>query len=245
VREFKSGDRVYTWGSISGVYAERSLCTEAHLHPLPDNVDFKQGAALGVPYATAYRALFQKAFAQPSETVLIHGGSGGVGIAAIQLALAAGCKVIATAGSEAGRALVASQGKARVLDHSTSGYLEQIKSLTADHGVDVIVEMLANSNLANDLEILAPKGRVIIVGSRGPIAIDPRHLMGRDASITGMVLFNAQENELKSIHAAIIAGLSNATLRPVIGREFSLGDAALAHRRMMEERSLGKTVLIP
>lgn len=242
---FKKGDRVYTSGSISGTYAEKALCAKEQAHPLPDNVDFRQGAALGVPYATAYRALFQKAEARPSETVLIHGGSGGVGVAAIQLALAAGCSVIATAGSETGRALIASQGVVHVLDHTVPGYLDGIKTITRNSGVDVIVELLANSNLANDLKILAPKGRIVVVGSRGAILIDPRDLMARDAAIVGMVLFNAQETELLDIHAALKAGLSNKTLIPIIGKEFPLREAAQAHRRIMEERAYGKVVLIP
>ena len=245
VSGFQKGDRVYTSGSILGTYAEKALCAKEQVHPLPDNVDFRQGAALGVPYATAYRALFQKAEAKPSETVLIHGGSGGVGIAAIQLAHAAGCSVIATGGSEAGRALIASQGAMHVLDHTVTGYLDEIKAITRNHGVDVIVELLANSNLVNDLKIVAPMGRIVVVGSRGAILIDPRDLMARDAVLLGMVLFNAQEIELINIHAALRAGLSNKTLNPIIGKEFPLREAAQAHRRIMEERAYGKIVLIP
>jgi NADPH2:quinone reductase len=97
VNEFKPGDRVYTAGSISGTYAEFALCKKEQVHPLPAKVSFAQGAAMGTPYATAYRGLFQRACAKPGETVLVHGASGGVGTAAVQLARAHGLRVFGTA----------------------------------------------------------------------------------------------------------------------------------------------------
>jgi NADPH2:quinone reductase len=100
--EFKPGDRVYTGGSLSGTYAEFALCKKEQVHPLPANVSFLQGAAIGTPYATAYRGLFQRADAKPGETVLVHGASGGVGTAAVQLARAHGLRVFGTAGSDKG-----------------------------------------------------------------------------------------------------------------------------------------------
>ena len=114
---------------------------------------------------------------------------------------------------------------------------------TGGHGVDVIVELLANVNLGKDLTILAKAGRVVIIGSRGPVEINPRDTMQRDADVRGMILPNTPPAELASIHAALVAGLENGTLRPVIGKEFSLADAAQAHRAVMESGSLGKIVL--
>jgi NADPH2:quinone reductase len=241
----KTGDRVYTSGSITGTYAEMAICAERQIHTLPKNVSFQQGAALGVPYGTAYRALFQRAHARPGETVLIHGATGGVGIAAVQLSLAAGLSVIATGGSEQGRGLLASECVENILDHTAPGYLDSIKSLTSDRGVDVIIEMLANVNLARDLAVLAKNGRVVVVGNRGTVEINPRDLMARDASIMGMTLFNAGEPDLKTIHAGLIAGLLNKTLRPVIGKEFALKDAPEAHRAIMDKGAHGKIILVP
>jgi NADPH2:quinone reductase len=241
----KVGDRVYTAGTLSGTYAEQVLCAEAQLHPLPANVSYTQGAALGVPYATAYRALFQRALAVPGETVLVHGGTGGVGTAAIQWARAAGLKVIATGGTERGRALATEQGAHHVLDHHASGYLEQLPQLIGSRGVDVIVEFLANVNLGKDLSLLAPGGRVAVVGSRGSVEITPRDAMARDASIVAMSLFNASPRELAIIHAAIGAGLENGTLRPVIGRELPLAEAPQAHEAVMAPGAYGKIVLLP
>ena len=241
----KTGDRVYTSGSVTGTYADMAVCAERHVHPLQENVSFQQGAALGVPYGTAYRALFQRAHAVPGETVLIHGATGGVGIAAVQLALAAGITVIATGGSQRGRTLLAVQRASQVLDHSLPGYLDTIKSITRDRGVDIVLEMLANVNLAKDLEVLAKNGRIVVIGSRGPVEINPRDLMARDSAILGMTLFNAGETDLVSIHSALAAGLLNGTLKPVIGKEFAMHDAALAHNAVMEKGAYGKIVLVP
>ena len=245
VTQFAPGARVYTAGTLTGAYAECALCGESQVHPLPDAADFEQGAALGVPYATAYRALFQKAQAAPGETVLVHGASGGVGTAAVQLARAAGLRVIGTAGTETGRKLVLEQGAHVTLDHSVPSYLDDLSRVTQGHGVDVILEMLANVNLAKDLSILNKGGRVVVIGNRGNIEINPREAMVRDVAIYGMLLFNASEAELKRIHAALVSGLENRTLRPVVGQKIPLAEAPRAHRAVMESGAHGKIVLVP
>ena len=243
VTEFKAGDRVYTAGSVTGTYAEFALCKKEQVHPLPANVSFAQGAALGTPYATAYRGLLQRAVAKPGETALVHGASGGVGIAAVQLARAHGLRVFGTAGSQEGLRLVREQGAHEVFDHRTPDHFDQLMKATGGHGIDVIVEMLANVNLGKDLTILAKGGRVVIIGSRGPVEINPRDTMQRDADIRGMILPNTPPAEMASIHAALVAGLEEGALRPVIGKEFPLADAAEAHRAVMEPGALGKIVL--
>ena len=158
VTEFKAGDRVYTAGSLTGTYAEFALCRKEQVHPLPANVSFAQGAAIGTPYATAYRGLLQRAVAKPGETVLVHGASGAVGTAAVQLARADGLRVFGTAGSDQGLKLAREQGAHEVFDHRAPEHFEQIMKATGGRGVDVIVEMLANVNLGNDLTILAKGG---------------------------------------------------------------------------------------
>jgi NADPH:quinone reductase len=239
------GQRVYVAWSLSGTYAEKVLCTEFQTHPLPAAITFGQGATIGVPYGAAYRSLFQRAGAQAGESVLVHGSSGGVGIAAIQLARKAGMTVIGTAGTEAGRELAVAQGAHYVLNHSKPGYLEKVQELTGGKGVDIILEMLANVNLDLDLPILAPNGRVVIIGSRGRVEIDPRSIMSREATILGMTLYNATATELSHMHAAFAAGLEDGTLRPVVSREIPLADAATAHHDVMEKSTLGKIVLLP
>ena len=244
VTSCKPGDRVYTAApGSSGTYAEKLVCAEAQVHPLPANVSFAQGASLGVPYATAYRALFQRAGARPGETVLVHGATGGVGIAAVEFAAAHGCVVIGTGGTDKGLVTVREHGAHVLLNHRASNYTDDIMKATGGRGVDVIVEMLANVNLDRDLSLLAKHGRVVVVGNRGRIEINPRDTMARDAAILGMTLFNATDNDLREIHAAIVAGLSNGTLNPVIGREMPLADAARAHQAVMEPGAHGKIVL--
>jgi NADPH:quinone reductase len=241
----KIGDRVYVGGTASGAYAEVSLCDQAHVHPLPANVTFAQGAALNVPYATAYHALFHRAEGDAGETVLVHGASGGVGIAAVQLARARGLTVIGTAGTERGRKVVLEQGAHHVLDHSTPDYLNEVVGLTGGGGPDIVLEMLANVNLQKDLGIVAMRGRIVVIGNRGMVEINARLAMNRNAAILGMALFHATPAELVGIHAALGEGLRNGTLRPVIAQELPLAQAARAHEAVMEGGHRGKIVLIP
>ncbi len=239
------GDRVYTAGTLSGSYAERTLCGESQVYPLPEGATFAQGASMGIPYAAAYRALFSRARAVAGDVVLVHGASGGVGIASVQLARAAGMHVIGTSGSQKGMALVAAQGADHVFDHNDPEHPAKILELTGGKGVDVIIEMLANVNMGRDIGILAQNGRVVIVGSRGRVDIDPREIMRRDAAILGMVLMNADASEMQGIHGALAAGFECGTLCPVIGREMPLSEAPRAHHEIMEGRACGKIILVP
>jgi len=245
VRRFKTGDRVYTSGTLKGAYAEQALCDENQVHRLAERVSYQQGAAVNVPYATAYRALFQRAQAQPGETVLVHGASGGVGTGAVQLARAAGFTVIGTGGTERGRELVKENGAHHVLDHSAADYLDQLMQLTDGRGVDVILEMLANVNLAKDLTVLAPRGRVVVIGNRGTIEINPRDAMSKDASILGMMLLNITPDETRRIEAALAAGLENGTMKPVVGNELPFEQAPRAHEQILAPGAYGKIVLVP
>ncbi len=241
----KAGDRVYLSGAASGTYAQQALCQESQVQPLPQKISFAQGAGVWVPYATAYRALFQLAEAKPPDVVLVHGASGGVGTAAVQLARAAGMTVIGTAGSDKGKELVRKEGAHHVLDHNAPDLSDKLMALTGGRGADVIVEMLANKNLGKDLQLLAAGGKVIIVGSRGPVEVNPRDAMMREARVNGLMLFAATERELAGIHAALTAGMENGTLRPVVGQEMPLADAARAHEAVLAPGAYGKIVLVP
>ncbi|CAN5379171.1 zinc-dependent alcohol dehydrogenase family protein [soil metagenome] len=245
VTKWKPGDRVYTANSTSGTYAEFTLCEEIDLGRLPDGTSFEQGAGIWTPYATAYRALFQKAKAVGGQTVLIHGASGGVGIAAIQWAKNAGLTVIGTASSDEGKKLVREQGADHVFDHTDDSHLSEIKDLTAGKGVPVIIEMLANVNLQKDFDALAMFGRIVVVGNRGSLDFNPRVIMGKDATVTGMALYNAPRAAFDEIHGAIYEGLSNGYLDPIINKTFPLSYAAAAHHEVIEGTSAGKIVLQP
>jgi len=244
-KQVKPGDRVYVAKTVSGAYAEYALALESQVHPLPAKASFAQGAGVWVPYGTAYHALFQATSAHAGETLLVHGASGGVGIAAVQFARASGLTVFGTAGSEKGLELAKREGAHQVFNHSLAGYQEQILKATDGRGVDVILEMLANVNLGNDLKLLAIRGRVIIIGSRGDVTITPRDLMVRRASASGVMLWKITEDEEKEIHAGIIAGLENGTLRPVVGKELPLAEASRAHKEVLEPGAFGKIALLP
>jgi NADPH2:quinone reductase len=219
------GDRVYTSGSVTGTYAEAAICELSQVHPLPDTAAFAEGAALGVPYATAYRALFQRGRVQPG--------------------VAAGLSVHGTAGSNAGRRLVAAQGAAQVVDHRAPGHAAELLGLTAGRGYDLIVEMAAHASLATDLGLLARRGRVVVVGSRGAVEISPRDLMSRDADVRGLLLVNAPPAALAEIHEALRDGLADGRLHPVVARELPLSEAATAHREIAAGPAAGKLVLLP
>jgi NADPH2:quinone reductase len=245
VKRLKAGDRVYLAGALGGTYAQKTLCLESQAQPLPEKVSFAQGAGVWVPYGTAYRALFQLIDSKPPDVVLVHGASGGVGTAAVQLARAAGMTVIGTAGTDKGKELVRKEGAHHVLDHNAADFAEKLMSLTGNRGADVILEMLANKNLGKDLQLVAPAGKVIIIGSRGPVEVNPRDAMMREARVIGLMLFAATEREVAGIHAALFAGMENGTLRPVVGQEMPLADAPRAHEAVLAAGAYGKIVLVP
>jgi NADPH2:quinone reductase len=245
VKKVKPGDRVYTAKTLTGAYAEYALALEEQVHPLPEKVSYGQGAGVWVPYGTAYHALYHSAEARAGETVLVHGASGGVGSAAVQMARAIGLTVFGTAGTQKGLDLARREGAHGVFDHTKAGYQEDILKATAGRGVDIVLEMLANVNLAADLKLLATNGRVIIIGNRGEITINPRELMLRRASARGFTLWAITPSEESEIHSGLVAGLENGTLRPVVGKEMPLADAARAHKEILEPGAAGKIVLVP
>jgi NADPH2:quinone reductase len=244
VKTVKQGDRVYTARTLSGAYAEYALALEEQVHPLPAKIDFRQGAGIWVPYGTAYHALHHSARAHASETVLVHGASGGVGVAALQIARGMGLKVLGTAGTPKGLELAKREGAHQVFDHRKAGYQEEILQAIGNRGVDIVLEMLANVNLSHDTKLLANNGRVTVIGSRGEVTINPRELMGRRASIRAFTLWAITPEEEADIHAGLFAGLENGTLRPIVGKELPLAEAARAHKEILEPGSAGKIVLI-
>jgi NADPH:quinone reductase len=244
-----SGDRVYisgtTLGKAHGAYAQYAVCTPEQVHRLPERISFTQGAGLFVPYVTAWRALFGRANTRAGDTVMIHGASGGVGVAATQFAVSIGATVIGTAGSDEGVAVVKAQGAQHAVNHRATGYLDEITSLSGGRGPDVILEMLANVNLDHDLTVIAPAGRIVVIGNRGRVEIDARKIMAKDASVFGQTLWGIAPDEIRRAHTAIIAGLESGALNPVVGTEMPLRDAAKAHQLVMKPGAKGKIVLIP
>ncbi|NXE25293.1 QOR oxidoreductase, partial [Ardeotis kori] len=246
VTAFKKGDRVFAMDTISGGYADYAVAAANRVFPLSDKFDFKQGAAIGIPYFTAYRALFHKGRARAGESVLVHGASGGVGIATCQIARAYGLKVLGTAGTEEGMNVVLRNGAHQAFNHREANYIDKIKECTGMEGVDLIIEMLSNVNLATDLQLLSCAGRVMVVGCRGPIEINPRDTMTKELSIIGVSLFLATEEERRECATALLDGIEAGWLKPVVGCAYPLEKAAKAHEDIIHSSGArGKMVLLP
>ncbi|GFT34699.1 quinone oxidoreductase [Nephila pilipes] len=247
VTSFKVGERVFICSKTVqkyGTYAEYAVVKEEELFPLNDCLNFEEGAALGVPYFTAYRALVLKARCHAGETVFIHGASGAVGLASVQIAKHLGLKVIGTAGTEEGMSLVKNTGADFVLNHKEKKYLERIFEITDNVGVNIIVEMLANVNLNKDLDILAPRGRLTIVGSRGTCQIDPRKMMVPEVDVIGVALLSSTEEEWEETAKFIIQGIKDGWVKPVIDKKYPLAEACNAHRDIMHSSGAkGKIIL--
>lgn len=247
VKHLKVGDRVFVAAMLAkrntGTYAQKVVCDASAAHALPDTVSYREGAALGIPASAAYRALFHSARIRAGETVLIHGASGGLGLIAVQMASGIGARVIGTAGTDEGKRLVKASGAAHVTGHIAEGSFEEILHLTNGKGPDAIIEILANENLDNDLKILARQGRIVIVGNRGRIEIDPRQAMVKEAAILGMALWNASHKEYAESLCAIGAFLRSGVLHPEIGDELPLCDADKAHETLLNRKSRGKMIL--
>lgn len=230
---------------LQDCYASQVKRPASEVLPLPDHVSFQQAAAFGVSYPTAHMALFHRGNAKSGETVFIHGASGSVGTSAIQIAKRAGCKVIGSAGGEEGLALIKEQGVDLAVNHNSDGYIDEIKSFTNGNGVDLTLEMLANVNLDKDMDLAAKFGRIVVIGNRGDITINPRVAMMKELDIKGTALWNMTADQIKPIMQDILAGIADKSLTPIIGKEFPLSEAARAHDAVLEPGAYGKVVLIP
>lgn len=245
VSTFKKGDRVFTTSTITGGYAEYALASDHTVYALPEKLSFQQGAAIGIPYFTAYRALLHSAHVKAGDSVLVHGASGGVGLAACQIARAYGLRVLGTAGTEKGQNIVLQNGAHEVFNHREVNYIDAIKKSVGEKGIDVIIEMLANVNLNKDLSLLSYGGRVIIVGNRGSIEISPRDTMAKESSIIGVALYSSTKEEFKRYAAALQAGMEIGWLRPVIGAQYPLDKIAQAHEDIIHSSgATGKMILL-
>jgi len=241
VTEFAVGQRVYFSRNLSGSSAEYCVCATTHTYPLADALSFEEGACVGIPYTTAHRALFGRANAKTGDKVLVHGATGAVGIATVQLALAAGMDVVASAGTEDGAKLLREQGVETVIMHNEADHLAPFQSLPT--GFDVIIEMLANHNLDQDLKALTFGGRVAVVGNRGTVEINPRDLMARDAAVFGVALANVKPAELALIAKALKPLFEKGVLKPVIRRTYELTELAQAHEDVLKSGALGNLVV--
>ena len=249
VEGFSLGDRVFVGTALSmdltGCYAEKVKRKAGEVAALPEGTGFSEAAAFGVSYTTAHYALFARGGACAGETVFIHGASGSVGTSAIQLAKRAGLTVIGSGGTAKGLDLIRAEGADLAVDHTREGYLDEVATFTGGEGPALILEMLANVNLAADMDLAAKFGRIIVIGNRGEITINPRVAMMKELDIRGIALWNATPDQVAPMLDDILAGVAEGTLRPIIGREMPLAEAASAHVAVLEPGAFGKIVLIP
>jgi NADPH2:quinone reductase len=229
---------------LTGCYAEKVKRRAGEVMALPEGVGFAQAATFGVSYPTAHYALFARGGARAGETVFIHGASGSVGTSAIQLAGRAGLTVLGSGGTADGLDLIRAEGAALAVDHGKPGYLDEVRSFTAG-GPQLVLEMLANVNLAADMDVVAKSGRIIVIGNRGEITVNPRVAMMKELDIRGIALWNAPREQVPPMMKDILAGIAEGALRPVVGREVPLADAAAAHIAVLEPGAHGKIVLVP
>ncbi|GAU93118.1 hypothetical protein RvY_05105 [Ramazzottius varieornatus] len=231
VTQFKVGDRVYScYGDAppqpTGAYGQFMLAETRFVFPLADRLSFSQGAALGVPYFTALRALKYRAKAKAGESILIHGASGAVGIAATQIATALGMTVTGTAGSAEGLALIKLNGATIVSNHKDKDHAENLHKMIGKKGFDVILETNAHKNLALDTELIGQWGRIVAIGGDGATSINARTLLNTEATLTGVQLWKTTSEEWQTM-ADILAGLIEAgKIAPVIDTEYSLEQAS-------------------
>ncbi len=241
------GDRVFIaslkGGPSTGTFAQKVVCNQTSVHPLPEHISFEQGAALGVPALTAYRALFQRACLKPGQTVLIHGASGGVGLQAVQMAKSHGAKVIATASKPEGKKMVQQAGADMIIDHVTEETIKDVLALTDGNGPDVIIEFLANINLETDLKLIAPFGKIVIIGNRGSIEINPRLAMQKECDILATALWNAPQEEYEQSIHGVIGMLTSGALRPIIGTTLPLQQASQGFEQLAKGIGNGKMIL--
>ncbi|KAK3087239.1 hypothetical protein FSP39_003459 [Pinctada imbricata] len=247
VKSIKKGDRVFTIRTASGGYAEYCTAEADTTRHLRNRLSFEEGAGVGVPYYTAYRAVQIIGKARPGETMLVHGASGSVGLACIQYGCHLGLRVLGTAGSQTGVDLVKENGADAVFNHREENYVQEIMDSTDGNGPDIIIEMLANVNLEKDMTMVAKRGRIMVVGNRGSIEVTPRHLMAKESTVAGVMLFGSTQEEMKEMSGAIDAGLGpGGWVKPHIGREYSLDNAPQAHGDIINNTgATGRLIIKP
>ncbi|HVC43346.1 MAG TPA: quinone oxidoreductase [Candidatus Binataceae bacterium] len=247
VTDLKPGMRVACIGM--GTYAEYTLIGRSRVIPLPDFMSFEQGAALPIAMLTAWHMLNTLHTVRPGDNVLVHSAAGAVGIAAVQIAKAAGARVIGTVSSAEKAAIARQYGADEVIDYETQDFAAEAKRLTGGRGVDLILDAVGKPTFARGLTCLAPFGHLILFGRAGgaPGPIDPMKLFERSLRVSGFVLPHIYSNR-----ELMRRGLDDAfrliregRLTVPIGGTYPLAEAAAAHRHVMSRSSIGKLILMP
>lgn len=243
----RPGDRVAAIGTRT--YAEYALVPAGQIIPLPDSVGFEDGAAFPIQVLTAYHMLFTSHRLTEGQSVVVHSAAGGVGLAAVQLAKAAGARVIGTVSTEEKATLAKEYGADEVVNYATHDFAEETLKLTDGKGVDLILDAVGKPTLEKGLKCLAPFGHLVVYGRAGGVP-DPLNVFGlfqKSIKVSGFVLYTVSampDVHRKGIEASF-ARMAEGKLKLLIGRTFPLADAAEAHRHMESRQSVGKLVLLP
>lgn len=247
VTHLKPGMRVAAIGMKT--YAEYAAVSAAQVMPLPDFVSFEEGAAFPIQTLTAYHMLHTAHQTTPGQTVLVHSAAGGVGIVAVQIAKAAGARVIGTVSSDSKSDLVKRHGADAVINYAKSDFSEEARKLTDGKGVDLILDAVGKPTLEKGLRCLKPFGHLILYGRAGGIP-DPLNLLTlfqNSLKVSGFVLYtvSAMPDKHKEGIEKSFQLMGQGKLKLLIGKSFPLAEAAAAHRHMESRESVGKLVLIP
>ncbi len=243
------GDRVVTLNA-NGSHAARRAVLAAMTWPIPAGLDAALAACVPVAFGTAYECLFTAGSLAEGETVLVHAGAGGVGMAAIQLAKRAGATVIATASSDDKLERLRALGLDHGINYATESFVERIDQLTGSRGVDVVVDSIGGQNLVDSIGVLAYRGRLVSVGTaaRSGSAIEARSLWGRNNALHGVYLAAAILNEYPRVHPMIgdmLERVAGGELKVVVDQSFALADAAAAHEYAESRKAFGRIVIKP
>jgi len=248
VRDFNVGDKVCALLQGGG-YSEYCAVSDGQVLPIPGNLDFIQAAGLPEAYFTVWSNVFEFGRLQPGERFLVHGGSSGIGVSAIQLAAALGHVVYTTAGSEDKCRFCESIGAARAINYKTQDFATEIEALTAGKGVDVILDMVGGSYMARNIQVLGTQGRLVILATQGGNKgeIDIMRVMQKRLTITGSTLRTRDSEFKRAIKAKLLEHvwplIASGAIKPVIDQVFPFEQAAAAHERMETSEHKGKLVL--
>ena len=245
---FKVGDRVCALVTGGG-YAELCVAPVGQCLPIPEGLSDVEAASLPETFFTVWSNVFDRARLQPGETILIQGGTSGIGVTAIQLAKAHGATVIATAGSDEKCAACISLGADHAINYKTQDFAEEALRITAKRGVDVVLDMVAGDYVKREVSCLAEDGRIVIIAVQGGVKaeFDAGLLLRRRLVITGSTL-RARPVAFKaaiadSLRAKVWPWLATGRVKPVIHEVFAAADAAQAHALMETNQHIGKLVL--
>jgi NADPH2:quinone reductase len=244
---FKKGDKVLGW-AVGGGYAEKASLVAGEAALLPPSLSFPEAAAIPIPFYTAYHALHGKARLMRGETVLISAGAGGVGVAAIQLAKAAGARVITTVGSEDKAERVRELGAEATINYRTQDFATEVQRLTEGRGAEVIIESVAADNLAKDFTAVAAAGRIALIGSGTGKSADATFnvstALRKEATICPMVVFNARAL-IPEMAAALTRLFIEGKIKAVVRKTYPLSEAGQAMNDLLAGKVIGKLVLLP